>query len=173
MSIGFIKTPLEVMELVLYILARLDVPVSMADLTDLALCDEGVDYFQFAEALGKLKETGHVQTSADGLISITPKGRSNGKTTEEELPYSVRVRCDRSTDALNRQLLRAQQVRAEALPRPDGSGCTARMVLDDDRGNMMTLELLAPDRPLAEQICRRFRERPEEIYHVLLNQLLE
>ena len=43
MSIGFIKTPLEIMELLLYIMARTDGGVTMAQLTDLALCDQGVD----------------------------------------------------------------------------------------------------------------------------------
>ena len=173
MSIGFIKTPLEVMELLLYILARLDVPVSMPDLTDIALCDEGVNYFEFAEALSKLEETGHVQTNAEGLISITPKGRSNGKATEEELPYSIRVRCDRNADALNRRLLRARQVRASVTPRADGSGYSARLILDDDQSNLMTLELLTPDRATGEQICRRFQESPEAIYNLLLSHLVE
>ncbi|MCD8385137.1 MAG: DUF4364 family protein [Clostridiales bacterium] len=173
MSIGFIKSPLEIMELILYILARIDGPVGMGELTDLALCDEGVDYFQFADALGKLKETGHVTADEDGLISITPKGRSNGETTEEELPYSVRVKCDRNVAALNRRLQRARQVRTQVSPRTDGSGYTARMVLDDERGNVMTLEMMAPDRTQAELLCRSYSAQPERLYNRLLSQLLE
>ncbi|MCC8182542.1 MAG: DUF4364 family protein [Clostridiales bacterium] len=173
MSVGFIKSPLEIMELILYILARVDGPIGLGDLTDLALCDEGVDYFQFADALGKLEETGHVSTDKDGLISITPKGRTNGETTQEELPYSVRVKCDRNVNALNRRLQRARQVRTQASARADGSGYTARMVLDDERGNVMTLEMIAPDRAQAELLCRNYSAHPERLYNRLLSQLLE
>ena len=173
MSIGFIKTPLEIMELLLYILARTDGGVTMAQLTDLALCDQGVDYFQFVDALSKLEERGHVQTGGDGLITITPKGRSSGKVTEEELPYSVRVRCDKNVAELNKQLQRARQVRSQVLERTDGSGFTARMILDDEGGNVMTLEMLAPDRAQAELLCQRFQDQPERIYNHILSQLLE
>lgn len=173
MSIGFIKTPLEIMELVLYILARTDGGVTMAQLTDLALCDQGVDYFQLVDALGKLEERGHVEAGSDGLLTITPKGRANGKTTEGELPYSVRVRCDKNIAALNRQLQRARQVRTRIVDRPDGSGYTARLILDDEGGNVMTLEMLAPDRTQAQLLCERFQAQPELLYNCILTQLLE
>ena len=54
MARGFIRNPLDVRLLILYILDHLILPVTMAELTDLALCDDGVDYFQFATALGAL-----------------------------------------------------------------------------------------------------------------------
>ncbi len=41
MARGFIRNPLDVRLLILYILDRLILPVTMAELTDLALCDEG------------------------------------------------------------------------------------------------------------------------------------
>lgn len=172
MSIGFIKEPLEIMELILYILARVDGPITMGELTDLALCDEGVDYFQFADALGRLKTTGHVQTDGEDKLLITEKGRTNGKTTEEELPYSVRVRCDRNVAAMNKKLQRARQIRTEVSPRPDGSGYTAKLILDDEQGNVMTLEMLAPDAAQAEILCANYKAKPEEFYNAILMKLL-
>ena len=173
MPIGFIKSPLEIMELILYIMARVDGAIDMGQLTDLTLCDEGVDYFGFAEALGKLEETGHVCRDEDGRLLITAKGRSNGQTTEEELPYSVRVKCDRNVAALNKRLQRARQVRTEVAPRSDGSGYTARLILDDGAGNVMTLEMMAPDRTQAELLCSKYQAQPERLYNSILSQLLE
>lgn len=172
MSIGFIKNSLEIMELILYILARVDGPLTMGELTDLALCDEGVDYFQFADALGRLEETGHVEKDGEGKILITSKGRTNGATTEEELPYSVRIRCDRNVAAMNKKLRRARQVRTEITRRPDGSGCTAKLILDDDHGNIMTLEMLAPDATQAEILCNHYKAKPEDLYNAILMRLL-
>lgn len=172
MSIGFIKNPLEIMELILYILARVDGPVTMGELTDLALCDEGVDYFQFVDALARLEDTGHVRKDTEDKILITAKGRSNGATTEEELPYSVRVRCDRNVAVMNKKLQRARQIRTEITPRSDGSGYTAKLILDDEHGNVMTLEMLAPDATQAEILCNNYKAKPEGLYNAILMRLL-
>lgn len=172
MGVGFIKSPLEIMELILYLLARADGPLTLGQLTDLALCDEGVDYFQFSEALDRLLSTKHVELVEGQGYLITQKGLVNGKTTESELPYSVRVRCDRNIAALNRQLQRTRQVRSSCTPLSDGSGYTARLILDDERGNVMTLELLAPDRTQAELLCSRFQAAPEDLYNAVLAHLL-
>ena len=160
MARGFIRNPLDVRLLILYILDRLILPVTMAELTDLALCDEGMDYFQFADALGALTENGHVNQGEDGLLSITDKGRSNCAICAKELPYSVRTKCDRSTQALNRDLKRRERY-------------TVEMVLDDDAGNVMTLQMAAPDRLQAELLAQRFQGRAEQVYHAVLSTLLD
>ena len=172
-AVGFIKSPLDIMELILYILARVDGPIDLGQLIDLALCDEGVDYFQFTEALSQLESTGHVARDKDGSLFITDKGRYNGALTEDELPYSVRVRCNRNIAEVNRQLQRRRMVRSAVSPRSDGSGYTAEMILDDESGNVMHLEMLAPDRTQAELLCKRFSQRPERLYNLLLSALLE
>ena len=173
MARGFIRNPLDVRLLILYILDRLILPVTMAELTDLALCDEGMDYFQFADALGALTKNGHVNQGEDGLLSITDKGRSNCAICAKELPYSVRTKCDRSTQALNRDLKRRDQIRAAVTPTPNRERYTVEMVLDDDAGNVMTLQMAAPDRLQAELLAQRFQGRAEQVYHAVLSTLLD
>lgn len=172
MARGFIRNPLDIKLLILYILARAKLPLDMAQLTDLVLCDEGVDYFQFADALGSLKTTGHVKEDADYRLSITPKGRANGAICEDELPYSVRLRCDRSVAELNQKMERMNQVRSSITPRENGDGVTVSMVLDDDSGNIMTLSMLAPDTKQGTLLAAAFQENAEKIYNVVLTALL-
>lgn len=117
MARGFIRNPLDVRLLILYILDHLILPVTMAELTDLALCDDGVDYFQFATALGALTENGHVAESEEGLLSITEKGHDNCAICANELPLSVRTKCDRSTQLLNKELKQRDQIRAARVDR--------------------------------------------------------
>ncbi len=171
MSHGFVRTPFEVKLLILYILAQVCQPVDKTALTELALCDEGVDYFQFSEALASLEETGHVR-SEQGLYSITPKGKANGAVCESELAYSVRQRCDRNVANMNAQLRRAAMVRAQVQPRVEGDGFTVRMALDDDAGNVMTLEMMAPGRSQANAMKRSFEGHAEQIYNAVLDALL-
>lgn len=169
---GFIRSPLDIKLLVLYILARAKLPLSMGQLTELALCDEGVDYFQLADALGSLKTTGHVKEDSDYCLSITPKGRANGAICEDELPYSVRIRCDRSVADLNVKMERQNQVRSSIVPRENGDGVTVTMILDDDSGNVMTLSMLAPDERQGKILTDAFHPNAEKIYNVVLTALL-
>ena len=90
---GFIHDKLEIKFLILYITARVIEPIPFDTVWDLAMCDEGVDYFDFAECLSDLVRTEHLTLSADGLYAITDKGLRNSRICESSLPYSVRILC--------------------------------------------------------------------------------
>lgn len=172
MAHGFIRGPLDIRLLILYILARTAFPLNAAQLLDLALCDDGVDYFQFTDALNSLKKTGHVEEDENHLFFITPKGQANGAICEDELAYSVRLRCDRSVNDLNKRLQRKNRVRTALVPRDDGSGVTVRMILDDDTGNLLTLDMLAPDRKQGDLLAGSFQANADLVYDQLLTTLL-
>ena len=71
---GFIHSKLDTKLLILYILTRVAGPIDFATLTDLVMCDDGVDYFEFAEALSELLESGHLVREGD-YYPPTDKGR--------------------------------------------------------------------------------------------------
>ena len=167
---GFIQDPLEIKLLILYILARVEEPIDLPTLTDLALCDEGVDYFQFSQALADLRETGHVEL-VEGHYSITPKGRANGAACESGVPYSVRVKCDRSAAELNAILRRNSQIRATAIPRA-GGGNTVTLSLSDDSGVVLKLDMLAYSQDQVDRLTTNFKAHAEQIYNAVLSDLL-
>jgi len=168
---GFIRDKLDIKFLILYIMARAAAPLDFPTMTDLTLCDDGVDYFEFAEAVAELVNTGHLEVDGNGLYSITEKGRTNGSICESSLAYSVRTKADRQLLLLNAKLRRNAQVRAEVFPRPGGS-LTARLSLDDSFETIMTLDLMVNDSEQAAQLVSCFRERAELLYNTILNVLL-
>lgn len=168
---GFIHDKLEIKFLILYLMARVVTPVDFPTLTDLTMCDDGVDYFEFAEAVAELVESGHLTLEED-RYAITDKGRENGAACESSLPYSVKQKCTANLSKVNGVLRRNAQVRAEILDRPEG-GLTLRLILDDDAGNLFTLELLCGSREQADRLAAHFKQRPEHIYHRVLESLLE
>ena len=82
---GFIHDKLDIKFLILYFMARVAAPIDFPTLTELTVCDDGIGYFEFAEAVSELVESGHL-TLEDGLYSITEKGRENGAACESSLP---------------------------------------------------------------------------------------
>ena len=67
---GFIHDKLDIKFLVLYLMARVAAPIDFATLTELTMCDEGVDYFEFAESVSEMVETEHL-TLTEGLYAIS------------------------------------------------------------------------------------------------------
>lgn len=168
--IGYIQNDLDLKILVLYIMDRVAAPITFNQLLDLSLCDAGVDYFSLTQAVNHLVETQHL-TARDERYSITEKGRHNSLICEETLPFSVRRRCDENLADINDQLRRDAQIRGELLPRADGT-FTLHLSLDDDAGNLFTLELLTPDQEQGLQLLENFRAQPEQIYSKITGALL-
>ncbi len=167
---GFIQDPLALKLLILYIMDRLTEPADLSTLTELALCDEGVDYFQFSQALTELRETEHIHME-DELYTITDKGRTNSSVCENELPYSVKAKCDKNVAVANLRLRRSRQVRTEVLSRPDG-GLTARLSLHDDSGSVLDMDVMALSKKNASILTRNFEKHAEQIYNAVLAALL-
>lgn len=166
---GFIHDKLDVKMLELYLLARAAGPIASDTLTDLMRRHEGVNYFEFTEATAELVSSGHLTETEEGFL-ITEKGRTNSAACESSLPYSVRRRCAQDLAPVNAALRRNAQVRGEKLVRQDGT-LTARMTLDDDSGNLLTLEVLCPSEEQADRLIAGFRSKPEQVYNDLLEAL--
>ena len=169
MAQGFIHDKLDMKMLVLYLLARAAGPLSHETLTDLVRRHEGVNYFDFTESTAELVESGHLTLAGEGY-TITEKGRVNSAHCETSLPISVRRRCDQDLAPVNAALRRSAQVRGEKRINADGTA-VARMALDDDRGNLMTLELFCPSPEQAERMIAAFRDRPERLYNSIIQTL--
>lgn len=168
---GFIHDKLEIKFLILYIAARMIEPVPFDTMLDLAMCDEGVDYFDFSECLRDLVKTEHLTVSEEGLYAITEKGERNSRICESSLPYSVRLKCDQNTDECNRQLRRKSQVRASCEKRPNGT-FSVNLSLRDDMGSLMDLKLMVVREDLANLLVERFRRAPEKTYNEIISTLL-
>lgn len=167
---GFIHDSLDIKFLILYLMARVAAPVDFLTLAKLSFCDNGVTYFEFAQALSELVSTDHLTLEGE-RYAITDKGRRNGGICEDSLPFSVRQRCDRGLSQVNAVLRRDAQVRTELLPREEDGSVTLRMILDDDKGNLMTLDLLTVSQEQAGRLSDRFRAQPEKLYLQILQAL--
>lgn len=167
---GFIHDKLDIKLLILYIMSRVATPIDFATLTDLAMCDDGVDYFQFAEAVSELTASDHL-LEEDGKYSITEKGRRNGADCESSLSVAIRRKCDLRLARVNPQLRRSEQVHSGVYPRLDGS-FTLHLSLDDETGNLFSLDLLCATKKQAEVLAQRFQRHPEDIYNGILSTML-
>ena len=165
MERGFIQGKLEIKLLLLYILCRVEAPVSLDTLADVAMCDSGVSYFDLSAALAELVESDHVEQQDGGYV-ITDKGRKNGTVTEDELPYSVRLRCEQRLAEINERAREAKRVHAE-LEETDNGQWLVTLGLDGVDSNLFTLSLTLPLQEEARQLIQHFRADPQAFLRAL------
>lgn len=165
MERGFIQGMLEIKFLLLFILARAEVPLELDLLGDVAMCDSGVSYFDLSAALAELVESDHVEQQDGGYV-ITDKGRKNGAVTEDELPYSVRLRCEQRLAEINERAREAKRIHAE-LEETDNGQWRVTVGLDSVDSNLFTLSLSLPLREDARQLIQHFRADPQAFLRAL------
>ena len=171
--IGFIQDKLEIKFLILYIASRLIEPVPFEAMQELAMIDDGVDFFDFSECMSNLVSSGHLTLSPDGLYAITDKGAHNGQICETGLPYSVRLAADKNITLFNQKLRRRAQIKSEITPRANGTYTVSLAFCDEQDSPLLKMELMIPKEVMAKDLAERFQKNTEQLYTSVINALFE
>lgn len=137
------------------------------------MCDDGIDFFDFADCLNHLVSSAHLNISENECYSITEKGLRNGKACESSIPYSVRVRADKGITIYNQKLRRRAQVKSEIRPLDNGNYTVALAFMDNNDTPLMKMELAVPKEVMAKDLASRFQKNPEQIFNGLINTLFD
>ena len=169
--LGFIHDMIDVKVLILFVAARSSYPMTTQEIYELCYQDDCLSYFDVCTAIPEMVKSGHLKELEDGKYEITDKGREDGALTEDSIAYTVKQKAENAVARFNRQLRRSSFVKTQVLPR-EGEDYSVIMTLDDEMGNLMTLELLAPNERQAIRLSRMFTKKAETLYNLTMNELL-
>ena len=170
--LGFIHDMMDVKVLILFVAARSSYPMSLQEIYELCYQDECLSYFDVCTAIPQMVESGHLKQLDEEKYEITQKGREAEALTEDSIAYSVKRRAENAVARFNRQLRRSSFVKTQIIPRDNGE-FSVMMALDDEMGNLMTLELVAPNNRQAVRLGKLFEKKAEQIYNLTMMELLE
>ena len=170
--LGFIHDMMDVKVLVLFVMARVSYPVNMQEIYELCYQDECLSYFDVCTAVPEMVKSGHLKELENDCYGITDKGRADGSLTEDSIAYTVKQRAENAVDRFNRQIRRSSFVKTQIIPRESGD-FSVIMSLDDEVGNLMTLELVAPDQRQAVRLSKLFENKAENVYNLTMTELLD
>ena len=169
---GFIHDMMDVKVLILFVTARSSYPMTEQEIYEVCYQDDCLSYFDVCTAIPEMVASGHLNKTEDGRYEITEKGKQDGALTEDSVAFTVRQRAEGAVARFNRQLRRSSFVKTRVIPRENGD-CSVIMSLDDEMGNLMTLELVAPNQRQAVLLSKRFETKAELIYNLTMTELLE
>ena len=170
--LGFIHDMMDVKVLILFVAARSNYPMTNQEIYELCYQDECLSYFDVCTAIPEMVTSGHLRQTEDDRYEITEKGRNDGALTEDSIAFTVKQRAENAVDCFNRQLRRSSFVKTQILPRENGEQ-SVMMILDDEIGNLMTLELIAPDQRQAVRLGKLFERKAETLYSLIMTELLD
>lgn len=166
---GYIHDELDLKILILYILRRLPAPIDRERLGELVLQDEGVSYFDYIQCLAELTDSGH-SAHVEGGYVITEKGDRNAATVESSLPYTARVRADRTMEPIIRAMNRSAMIHTSHTSLKSG-GVQVELSMGDGVGEIISLRLLAASEAQAAAMEKNFRQQAEQLYNELIEKL--
>ena len=170
--LGFIHDMLDVKVLILFVMARVGYAVSSNEIYELCYQDDCLSYFDVCTAIPEMVKSGHLKEVEDQKYVITEKGRADGSLTEDSIAYTVKCRAENAVARYNRQIRRSSYVKTQVIPRDSGD-YSVIMALDDEMGNLMTLELMAPNQRQAVRLGKLFEKKAEAVYNLTMAELLD
>ncbi len=170
--LGFIHDMMDVKVLILYVTARCDYPLTTQQIYELCYQDDCLSYFDVCTAVPEMVASGHLAEEQPGKYVITEKGRQDGELTADSIAFTVKQLAENAVSRYNRRVRRSGFVKTRISPRGDGAFSTV-MSLDDEKGNLMTLELMAPNQQQAIRLGKIFEKKAESLYSLTMMALLE
>ena len=164
---GFIHDMLDVKVLILFVASKALYPLSLQKIYELCFQDDCLSYFDVSVAVPQMVESGHLEKVADDAYVITDKGREQEEVTSDAIAYPVMQRAQAAVERFNREIKRQSMVRTEVIPR-EGGDFSVVMGLDDEKSNLMT-----PTQTQARALARAFGKRAEQIFQVVMTELLD
>ena len=170
--LGFIHDMMDVKVLILFVMGKVNYPVNIQQIYELCYQDECLSYFDVCTAVPEMVKSGHLKELEGDKFEITEKGRADGALTEDSIAYTVKCKADNAVSRFNRQIRRSSFVKTQTVPR-EGGDYSVIMSLNDEMGNLMTMELLAPDQRQAVRLSRLFEQKAENVYNLVMTELFD
>ena len=170
--LGFIHDMMDVKVLVLFVTARCSYPLTAQEVYELCYQDDCLSYFDVLQAIPEMVASGHLRQAEEEKYEITDKGRETAALTEDSIAFTVKQRAENAVARFNRQIRRSSFVKSQIVPRENGN-FSVIMSLDDEMGNLMTMELFAPNQRQAVRLGRLFEKKAESLYNLTMTHLLD
>ena len=163
----------EIRILICHILSEVGEAMSFDEMTEVFLSDGTANYFEFADALSELNESGGVvyfkSDSGISEYSVTKKGKEAAKTLLSDLPAAVEER----SVAAAKNVIQKRRLEKENLVSitKTEDGYKIHMRVTDIGTDLMELSLFMPTREQANAVKKRFLEDPAKTYSEVLSAL--
>lgn len=161
--------------LILYILNKIDKPVSNDELLQLVLSIEDMNYFYFQQFLLDLLENKYIETYKENdyseqIYRLTTAGKQTLELTKDLIPGIIKLKIDSTIKGELQDIEEEVSIISEFTPE-DGGGFIVTCKIIENNKTIFEVSTSAASREQAKFISDNWKENAIDIYPNIINLL--
>ena len=159
----------------LYMLSKVDVPISTNRLSYFLLKNEYTDYFTFQQVLGELvndKWVDFEEVHSKTLFSITAEGRHALELLSKEISDGMKHDIDEYLKTNKVEIHDDYSVKAKCYPF-DLDNYVSNLTIEENEKQILEINISSSTEEAAEKICANWKKSCEDIYPMLIGLLMK
>lgn len=160
--------------IVLYMLDKVDHPLTKAQVFDFLLEKEYSNYFTLSQAIYELTENGFVEsytTHSSTILTLTEEGRNTLSFFQNRISEGIRNDITAFFEENRMQIANDLSVLTNYYRTSNGD-YVADLTARDRSSDLVNIKINMPNDESARTICEHWKEHSSEIYSFILEKLL-
>jgi len=165
-SLGSNKEVVENKLILLYLIDKINVPISNLQITKLTLENKFMNYFLQQQFLNELLEGDFLKEEAVGgkvLYKITQAGKQSLEYFSGLIPSGIKGRINNSISAIRKKIRNETLITADFVPESENE-FIANCKVGEDNFTLMEINVTVGTRNDARTICNNWKNHTQDIY---------
>lgn len=161
--------------ILLYIIDRINMPISNMQITRLILENKYMNYFFLQQFLNELCESNFIESTLiddKSVYKITETGKQTLEYFLDMIPFGIRTRFDNSISSIRRNLKNEILITADFIPERENEYIVSCKVHEDDF-SLIDLKVTVGTKNDAREICDNWKKNSQVIYSEIINSLIK
>lgn len=168
---GFVNSNFEVKLIIMYILSKMQRPITFDELSRVAYCEQDVNYFSVKQSVEELIQAKNIVRESH-LYYITTRGRENFKMYQNTLPPMLLRLCDQEMYHMEDDHRKAGQTYAQSSVNVNEDDTySVRLAIVNARSVFLELKYIVSTRAEADDSVAAFQANPHEYYEQIMHKL--
>jgi predicted transcriptional regulator len=161
--------------ILLYVIDKLNMPVSNLQITKIVLENRFMNYFFFQQFLTELCEEGHLipeNVDEKTFYTISQKGRDTLNYFLNRIPLGVKKRIDETISSIRKNIKNETLITADFIPESEKEFIVSCKV-NEDNFALIDLKISVGTKSDARLICSNWKKHSQEIYSEIVKSLIK
>ena len=153
--------------LILYLIDKMDLPLSRSQITDYIIQAEFMDYYTLQQALGDMVEGNYLDAAADNnttRYNLTDEGLQTLEYFEKHIPPSIRAKINQYIKENRKDIKRSFENTATFFPNAENDEFLVKCGVYEESRVLMELSISVDTRDQARIIQNNWKSNAKTLY---------
>ena len=162
--------------IILYLLDKMDLPLSRAWITDYIRQSDFMDYYTLQQTMAEMVDGGYLDAATDNNITrytVTDEGLQILEYFEKHIPPSIRARINQYITENHREIKKSFENTATFFPNVDNDEFTVKCGVYEESRVLMEIAISVDTREQARIIQNNWKANAKSLYGEIIRSLVK